>query len=110
MGTLESLTWVRRFLDETPGDSEIGGRARQVPQACWSRVEPTPSPNPKLLLSSSEMASHLGLEALDEIILGGGKVTAGMDPYAQRYGGHQFGNWAGQLGDCLLYTSDAADE
>ena len=104
MGTLESLTWVRRFLDETPGDSEIGGRARQVPQACWSRVEPTPSPNPKLLLSSSEMATHLGLETLDEIILGGGKVTAGMDPYAQRYGGHQFGNWAGQLGDGRAIT------
>ena len=104
MGTLESLTWVRRFLDETPGDSEIGGRPRQVPQACWSRVEPTPAPNPELLLTSSEMATQLGLNALDEVLLGGGKVVDGMDPYAQRYGGHQFGNWAGQLGDGRAIT------
>jgi uncharacterized protein YdiU (UPF0061 family) len=27
-----------------------------------------------------------------------------MDPYAQRYGGHQFGNWAGQLGDGRAIT------
>ena len=104
MGTLESLTWVRRFLDETPGDSEIGGRARQVPQACWSRVEPTPAPNPELLLSSSVMATQLGLDTLDQIVLGGGEVVDGMDPYAQRYGGHQFGNWAGQLGDGRAIT------
>ena len=62
MGTLESLDWTRRFLDETPGDSEIGGQARQVPQACWSRVQPTPAPDPKLLLSSSEMSAQLGLD------------------------------------------------
>ena len=37
-------------------------------------------------------------------MLGGGKVVDGMDPYAQRYGGHQFGNWAGQLGDGRAIT------
>ena len=104
MGTLESLDWTRRFLDETPGDSEIGGQARQVPEACWSRVQPTPAPEPKLLLSSSEMATQLGLDAIDEIVFGGGETVEGMDPYAQRYGGHQFGNWAGQLGDGRAIT------
>ena len=29
----------------------------------------------------------------------GNLVTPDMDPYAMCYGGHQFGNWAGQLGD-----------
>ena len=104
MGTLQSLTWVRRFLDETPGDSVTGGPARQVPHACWSRVEPSPAPNPELLLWSSEMASQLGLDTSDEVVLGGGQVVEGMDPYAQRYGGHQFGNWAGQLGDGRAIT------
>ena len=104
MGTLQSLTWVRRFLDETPGDSVTGGPARQVPHACWSRVEPSPAPNPELLLWSSEMATQLGLDSSDEVILGGGQVVEGMDPYAQRYGGHQFGNWAGQLGDGRAIT------
>lgn len=33
-------------------------------------------------------------------VLGGfGKLWKGMTPYAMCYGGHQFGNWAGQLGD-----------
>ena len=104
MGTLESLDWTRRFLDETPGDSEIGGQARQVPEACWSRVQPTPAPDPKLLLSSSEMVTQLGLDSIDEIVFGGGGTVEGMDPYAQRYGGHQFGNWAGQLGDGRAIT------
>ena len=104
MGTLQSLTWVRRFLDETQGDSVTGGPARQVPHACWSRVEPSPAPNPELLLWSSEMGAQLGLDTFDEVVLGGGQVVEGMDPYAQRYGGHQFGNWAGQLGDGRAIT------
>ena len=104
MGTLQSLTWVRRFLDETPGDSVTGGPARQVPHACWSRVEPSPAPNPELLLWSSEMGAQLCLDTFDEVVLGGGQVVEGMDPYAQRYGGHQFGNWAGQLGDGRAIT------
>ena len=46
MGQLKDLKWLNRFLSETPGDKEVGGRSRQVPNACWSRVLPTPSPNP----------------------------------------------------------------
>ena len=104
MGTFESLEWLSRFLDETPGDFEVGGRPRQVPNACWSRVKPTPPPNPQLLLWSEEMASKLGLTRPDGVILGGGTIIEGMDPYAQRYGGHQFGNWANQLGDGRAIT------
>jgi uncharacterized protein YdiU (UPF0061 family) len=50
------------------------------------------------------MATQLGLDTSDEVVLGGGQVVEGMDPYAQRYGGHQFGNWAGQLGDGRAIT------
>ena len=32
-----------------------------------------------------------------------------MDPYAQRYGGHQFGNWANQLGDGRAITLGEVD-
>lgn len=34
-----------------------------------------------------------------EVLGGFGKLWKGMVPYAMCYGGHQFGNWAGQLGD-----------
>ncbi|RYZ64637.1 MAG: YdiU family protein, partial [Proteobacteria bacterium] len=37
-------------------------------------------------------------------VLGGNRVTSGMRPYASCYGGHQFGNWAGQLGDGRAIT------
>lgn len=104
MGQLSDLNWLNRFLSETPGDNEVGGRSRQVPNACWSRVLPTPSPNPKLCLWSQEVGDDLGLDRGDGDILGGGEPVEGMDPYAQRYGGHQFGNWAGQLGDGRAIT------
>ena len=102
--TLESLEWHARFLGETPGDEVAGGRPRQVPGKCWSRVTPTPAPAPTLALWSSEMAEELNLDRGDGDVLGGGAPVVGMDPYAQRYGGHQFGNWAGQLGDGRAIT------
>ena len=109
MGQLSDLKWLKRFLLETPGDKEVGGGSRQVPNACWSRVLPTPSPNPNLRLWSEEIAKELGLTRGEGEILGGGKPVEGMDPYAQRYGGHQFGNWAGQLGDGRAITLGEVD-
>ncbi|CAN8072785.1 unnamed protein product [Agarophyton chilense] len=38
-------------------------------------------------------------ESVIEVLGGFGPVWPGMKPYAMCYGGHQFGNWAGQLGD-----------
>ena len=59
--SLSSLDWVSRFLDETPGDEEIGGVPRQVQGVCWSKVEPTLIPDPILRLWSTEMADELGV-------------------------------------------------
>ncbi|MBP11916.1 MAG: hypothetical protein CMA71_00005, partial [Euryarchaeota archaeon] len=106
---LSSLDWISRFTDQTPGDVKVGGTPRQVPGACWSRVSPTPTPDPVLRLWSSEMADELGIEFGEGEILGGRDHVEGMDPYAQRYGGHQFGNWAGQLGDGRAITLGEVD-
>jgi uncharacterized protein YdiU (UPF0061 family) len=108
-GSLGSLNWLSRFTDETPGDNQVGGLPRQVPGVCWSRVNPTPTPNPVIRIWSSEMAEELSLEAKENDILGGQKLSSGMHPYAQRYGGHQFGNWAGQLGDGRAITLGEVD-
>ena len=104
MGPLASLEWSRRFLDETPGDPQADGPSRQVAEACWSRTTPFAAPSPELRLWSEALANTLSLERGEAEVLAGGKVVAGMDPYAQRYGGHQFGNWAGQLGDGRAIT------
>jgi uncharacterized protein YdiU (UPF0061 family) len=37
-------------------------------------------------------------------LFAGNRVLAGMEPFAARYGGHQFGHWAGQLGDGRAVT------
>ena len=50
------------------------------------------------------MANTLDIEKGSAETLGGGSLVKGMQPYAQRYGGHQFGNWAHQLGDGRAIT------
>jgi uncharacterized protein YdiU (UPF0061 family) len=37
-------------------------------------------------------------------VFGGNQLAEGMQSYAACYGGHQFGNWAGQLGDGRAIT------
>ncbi len=99
------LTFDNRFLRELPGDPETLNETRQVKGAVWSRVAPTPVAGPRLIAYSNEMAQELGLDAAamarEDVInaLGGNGVLPGSEPYATVYGGHQFGHWAGQLGD-----------
>ncbi|WP_374011613.1 YdiU family protein [Pseudoxanthomonas koreensis] len=91
-------------LRELPGDPEAGPRVREV-DAAWSRVDPEPAPAPRLLAWSPEAAALVGLDASDAAdplftrVLAGNAVLPGMQPWAANYGGHQFGHWAGQLGD-----------
>ncbi len=98
-------TFSQRYLQELPGDKLTTPAARQVHGALWSRVLPTRVPNPRLLAYSQPLANELGIdralmgEASTAAVLGGNALWPGMAPYAANYGGHQFGNWAGQLGD-----------
>jgi uncharacterized protein YdiU (UPF0061 family) len=93
------------FIRELPGDPEPAPGIHQVVGAMWSGTNPTPVAAPALVAHSPEMAKRLGLsEAMmssREIaqVLGGNALLPGMQPYAANYGGHQFGHWAGQLGD-----------
>ena len=105
------LRFDNRFVAELPGE-EGPERAvpRQVRGACWSPISPTPVREPRLLAHSPEVASLLGLSeetvASPEFasVFGGNGLSCGMRPYAACYGGHQFGNWAGQLGDGRAIT------
>jgi hypothetical protein len=97
--------FTHRLLDALPGDARTDTEPRQVHGALWSRVQPTPVSNPRLLAFSRPLARELGLDETlmqdpnTARVLGGNALWPGMDPYAANYGGHQFGNWAGQLGD-----------
>src|SRR2546423_1338654 len=95
------------FVRDVPADPVLVNVPRQVSNACYKRVEPTPVAAPRLLGWSDALGESLGLSrpgALALEVLGGNRVLPGMQPYAARYGGHQFGHWAGQLGDGRAIT------
>jgi uncharacterized protein YdiU (UPF0061 family) len=93
------------FSSQLPVDDETSNFPRQVHSAVFSWVIPKKTSNPKILASSADVASILGLseEQLksDEFLqlFSGNVVPEEFSPYAMCYGGHQFGHWAGQLGD-----------
>ena len=104
-GFLEQLSFDNRFVRELPGDPQSANTRRQVYGACYSRVLPVQAPSPRLVAYSRESAALLGLSEADcqsplfTRIFSGNIVLPGMEPHAACYGGHQFGRWAGQLGD-----------
>jgi len=100
----------RSFVDTLPADPETSNRRRQVLGAAYSRVSPTPVSAPSLVALSAEVAAMLGLSPAELAepawvsALAGNGLLPGMEPYAMVYGGHQFGSWAGQLGDGRAIT------
>jgi uncharacterized protein YdiU (UPF0061 family) len=104
-GTLGAMIFDNRFTRELPGDPETRNTRRQVLGACYSRVKPTPVAAPRLVAHSPEAAQLLDLSEKTctsshfAQVFAGNRLLTGMDPYAMCYGGHQFGQWAGQLGD-----------
>jgi uncharacterized protein YdiU (UPF0061 family) len=93
------------FNVELPADQNKEVSPRQVVEACYSFVTPRVPSKPTLLHASETVAEMLGISS-DEInspaflkMVSGAEVLEGSNPYAMCYGGHQFGNWAGQLGD-----------
>ncbi len=94
-----------KFNKALPADPNRNNTIRQVTASCYSYVHPSPTANPLLLHSSTEMLHELGLTALDAKspaflkVFTGNELLPDTQPYAMCYGGHQFGHWAGQLGD-----------
>jgi uncharacterized protein YdiU (UPF0061 family) len=110
MTSLTGLRFDDSFQRELPADPERSSQRRPVLGACFSRVRPTAVSAPRLLAYSREVAALCDL-APGEVeserfvqVFSGNEVLPGMDPFAACYGGHQFGNWAGQLGDGRAIT------
>jgi len=102
---MKQLNFDNRFTAELPADSDQTNNRRQVFNACYSWVNPTSVSAPTLLSYSKETASLFDLSDADcqsDAFLqtfSGNQLLEGMQSFAMCYGGHQFGNWAGQLGD-----------
>jgi uncharacterized protein YdiU (UPF0061 family) len=91
MPKLETLTFDNGFA--------------RLPEAYYSRVCPTPVPDPYLVCYSPEALALLDLDDSEitrpELIqtLAGNQLLPGMDAIAALYAGHQFGHFVPQLGD-----------
>ena len=100
---LLSISPEPSFSLELPKDNEIENYPRNVIGACYSLVKTLIPSNPELLHVSKDFLSELNLDVKDEgeflNVMSGSKPFRGFEAYAMCYGGHQFGNWAGQLGD-----------
>lgn len=102
MPALNENNFINEFVDTFPGDQSLNNLPRQTPKVCYSLVNPTPVKNPKLIGWTTELANDLNLNYPNEIdiqILSGNLMLPSMKPYSACYAGHQFGHWAGQLGD-----------
>lgn len=103
------LSFDNSFVTKLPKDPQAGPAIRQV-DAAWSAVEPTHVAAPRVIAVSEEMMAALGLPvgiaqspAFASVFSGNAQLP-GMQPHATNYGGHQFGHWAGQLGDGRAIT------
>ena len=95
-------------LHKLPVDRERKNYVRKVSNAIFSSVLPTPLNPPPILaaIAIAPLADLLDLDPCDCAssaqfvdFVGGNWVHPTATPLSHRYGGHQFGYWAGQLGD-----------
>lgn len=99
---LSEVLFENSFVEDLPGDDSLNPTPRQTPQVCYSLCSPTSVAKSELVISSGELIEDLNLEPLskeDLLILSGSRVPLQSQAFAMCYGGHQFGHWAGQLGD-----------
>ncbi|MDU1877605.1 protein adenylyltransferase SelO [Citrobacter sp.] len=99
-----TLSFTTRWRDELP--------------ATYTALSPTPLKNAHLIWYNDALAEQLAIPAAlftipdGSGVWGGESLLPGMSPLAQVYSGHQFGVWAGQLGDgrgILLGEQQLAD-
>ena len=104
---MKALKWAQKTYLKFPIDPVKENYVRpSIIGAVFSVVSPTPLKNTKLACFSADVFKNiLQLEAAAakeqafiDVLSGNSEVPESIS-LAHRYGGHQFGNWAGQLGD-----------
>lgn len=99
----QKLSFINHYHQQLPG--------------FYTELKPTPLQGARLLYHSQGLADELGLSPAwftrpHDAVWRGEALLPGMAPLAQVYSGHQFGAWAGQLGDgrgILLGEQQLAD-
>lgn len=107
MKNLNQKIFTNNFVENFNGQELTDSPPRQTPGYFYAKSLPEKTKKPNLIGWSNPLAKELKLcppNDSDIKILSGNLVTSTMTPYASRYGGHQFGHWAGQLGDGRAMT------
>jgi len=97
-----NLKLANHFLSSLSSDKILVNTPRQVLEAAYSIVYPTVPKLPKLLIQNHELVKDLGINLANSDfikVFSGTNILQNTTPFAMCYGGHQFGHWAGQLGD-----------
>jgi uncharacterized protein YdiU (UPF0061 family) len=100
-----SIQFLHKFTTNLPSDPIEENYTRQVSNAAFSYVKPKTPSRPKLLHLAKEVQNLIGFS--DDFVqsesflnlVSGAEIVGNAKPFAMNYAGHQFGNWAGQLGD-----------
>jgi uncharacterized protein YdiU (UPF0061 family) len=102
---LMPIQFLHKFTTNLPSDPIEENFTRQVNNAAFSYVKPKTPSRPKLLHLAKEVQDLIGFsddfvasEAFLNLV-SGAEIVGNAKPFAMNYAGHQFGNWAGQLGD-----------
>lgn len=112
MNSPDSQQLHRYRLAELPLSNSYAG----LPAPFYTRLQATPLPAPYLVCASDEAAALIGLDPAEfdtplfvDVFSGNAELPQSR-PLAAVYSGHQFGVWAGQLGDgrALLLGEAAA--
>jgi uncharacterized protein YdiU (UPF0061 family) len=99
-------------LDQLPLENSY----TTLPASFYTRLQPTPLSSPYMVCGSASAAALISLDPAEfsrqEFIdaVSGNRTLTHSQPLAAVYSGHQFGVWAGQLGDgraILLGEADA---
>lgn len=93
---------TQKYLTTFPGDFSRNPMQRQTPKVLFTTVNPVGFENPELIAFNTELSQQIGLGEYQESdldFLVANNLPENIQPYATAYAGHQFGNWAGQLGD-----------
>ncbi|MEG0925557.1 protein adenylyltransferase SelO [Chryseobacterium sp.] len=90
------------FIKKFPGDFSNNTMQRNTPKVLFSTIKPAGFDHPQLIAFNNVLSEEIGLGKFEEKnldFLVGNDLPENVQTYATAYAGHQFGNWAGQLGD-----------
>ena len=103
----------QNFTQKFPGDFSENTMQRQTPEVLFCFIKPAEFQNTNLIDFNENLSVEIGLGALenDKDFLVAQNLPSNVRTYATAYAGHQFGNWAGQLGDGrAIYAGEIINE